>query len=404
MTAARQCGPGDSLQNTVPTRVSTGPHKHAATLTSKSTATAKTTQPSGTRFTGATAQDPEQDDTSKVAPPYADTPYEPPLVSPSFAYFTRLPSEIRFLVWREAYLEHLASQPCVCIYQGGTIPIGDEDDTSKMAGAGMASRGVRYNHAPPRVHPESALLETVCREARLTCIAQRGIRNAPNQAELAPASHGKAESAAGSEVGILPPLRLPSRVFDTAKDILYIDRQKRHGDGSTIVFYLGDRTQWVRHVRHIALPFSLALDIAWQPALLRHLTSLETISLVFPLNIHSAHNPRAPSQELQRREVMLWSSITLPSPTPTQRLSLRTLTAEELEELRVKDDPRRPPSTLVGRNWARGGETGRAFIELVKSSIGNRIRRTDEYSKELQRFYWTPDGSFKFEIEGCVFL
>ncbi|KXJ86407.1 hypothetical protein Micbo1qcDRAFT_179941 [Microdochium bolleyi] len=351
-----------------------------------------------------------------AAPPKSDHDREQDGTEPSrlFTCFARLPSELRTLVWREAYLDLLASQPCVCIYQGGTLPMDDINDVSGFGGRG--ARGLRYNHAVPAVYPESAPLEVVCREARRVCAAQR-CRAARPRRQASPAAETGPDGAMEkgtppTTTASGPQLPLPSRDFNPATDILYIDRQKRHGDGSTIVFYLGDRTQWVRHIRHIALPFSLILDIARQPALLRHLVSLEKISLVFPvtsttgLESRSHDHPASGRGQMTPTAVTLWSSISLPTPTPTRRVRLRALSTSEMAQLRIMDDPWRPPSTLAEqRSWTRDGETGRDFVELVKSSIGNCIRRTDQYSRDLQRFYWdAEDGSFRITVEGCVLV
>ncbi|KAJ1324054.1 2EXR family [Microdochium nivale] len=329
-----------------------------------------------------------------------------------FTCFTKLPSELRALVWREAYLELLALQPCVCIYQGGTLftdDISDMDKAGKPVIGGHVARGLRYNHATPVVHAESAQLESVCREARLVCVGQRGkMTKASRVRPPASSDDGSQQhSGQGTPAPVLKqPSPLPTRLFDPAIDVLYIDRRKRHGDGSAIVFYLGDRTSWVRHVRHIAFPFSLVLDIARRPALLRHLSSLEKISLVFPATERTRtqdHPPSGPEQ-LVSSVVTLWSSIMLPTSTPSQRVGLRALGHREMAALRIKDDLRCPPSTFAEqRSWPLDGETGRNFVELVKSSIGNRIRRTDQYSLDLQKFYWNADGTFKFVVEGCVF-
>jgi len=308
-----------------------------------------------------------------------------PATPPLFTCFSRLPSELRALIWRDAYVDHLDVQPSVCIYHGGTIPVGEEDDGGKPPRAGQASRGVRFNYARPIVHPESGLLETVCREARAVCMVQRGVKT----------SLAKGERKQSPGTGpVTTSDHLPSRAFNTEIDTLYIDRQKRHGDGSTILFYLGDRTQWARHVRHLAVPFSLARDIARQPGLLRHFKSLKSISLVFPTS--SEH------QELDR-QVMFWSSPAIPISTPARRIRLRTLTRRELASILVEDDPRRPSSTLAARSWAHDGESIRDFMEYLKTSIYKRTRWTDSLNNDMRNFYWSDDGVFKFDMQGCAF-
>lgn len=304
-----------------------------------------------------------------------------PVTPPIFTCFSSLPSELRVLIWRDAYMDHLDSQPSVCVYHGGTIPVGEEDDDGKPPRASQASRGVRFNYATPTVHPESALLETVCREARSVCMAQRGVET----------SLIEDERQQSPESGpVITSQRLPSRAFNPEIDTLYIDRQKRHGDGSTIVFYLGDRTQWARHVRHLAVPFSLALDIARQPGLLRYLKSLESISLVLP------------TSSTLDRQVMLWSAPAIPRSTPARRIRLRTLTRQELASIRVIDDPRRPHLARVP-SWALDDQIVLDFMLQVETSIGKRIRMMDDFREQLQSLYWSDVGVFRLDMRGCVF-
>lgn len=174
----------------------------------------------------------------------------------------------------------------------------------------------------------------------------------------------------------------PTRAFDPEIDILCIP--KNSFDYFTSTLCVSERrAPWVSNIRHLAIPLSVSDSGLALPLALLRLTSLTTISIVYP----------APSGTFDCFQDMA---------VPAERgVAPRLLTEQELASITIEADYMY--DTWAGAFPVRWTSNGVDYLKMVETTLNRACRPENSMNGEITSLWDHESRRLKIKYEGRCF-